>query len=366
MILHVWKLVDGRTFDHVADVDYASSVIWIRRLRTAGEFEIYIRASAAVLELFKGDTFITRDDSDIAMMVEKIVLDTDVENGDYFTITGRSAEAMLSWRIIPRANYTAADTTAERIIRDLLSQYALPSEIFNNPTQFPFLSIEQPHGWQDLTTHQFTGRVLEEVISELCTAYEYGYLLYWTGSGFEFRLFKGTDRSFAQKENPYVVFSPRFENISNTEYINDSTNYANAAYIAGQGEGKDRVITYVYPENVEGFALRQIYVDARNTSSNTESGELSDNQYRKLLQSQGRDAIAEHKRIQTFSGEVLTTNSYRYGVDYSIGDKVAVENSYGVKGGATITEITEVEDDEGYKLIPTLGEWTLLETEGDQ
>ena len=49
--------------------------------------------------------------------------------------------------------------------------------------------------------------------------------------------------------------------------------------------------------------------------------------------------------------------------DYFIGDKVAVKNAYGMSASATVTEVTEVEDSEGYRLVPTLSEWTITPTE---
>jgi hypothetical protein len=50
---------------------------------------------------------------------------------------------------------------------------------------------------------------------------------------------------------------------------------------------------------------------------------------------------------------------YIYGVDYNLGDKVAIKNEYGVTGAATVTEMTEVEDESGYQVRPTLSEWSV-------
>ena len=60
MILYIWKLEEG-SFNNVAVIDDASSVICVQRLNEIGKFEIYIRASAERLKLFnEGDVFITR------------------------------------------------------------------------------------------------------------------------------------------------------------------------------------------------------------------------------------------------------------------------------------------------------------------
>ena len=159
------------------------------------------------------------------------------------------------------------------------------------------------------------------------------------------------------------MFSPKYDNLTSSEYIKSNENYYNSAIVAGQGEGFNRVKSYVYADGKKGFQRRTIWVDARNTSSDTASGELTPQQYKKVLAALGNDAIAKHKSIESFSGEVFTEGSFRYGVDYFLGDRVAVRNAYGITGNAIVTEITEVEDDEGYRLVPTLSDWTITPTE---
>ena len=84
-----------------------------------------------------------------------------------------------------------------------------------------------------------------------------------------------------------------------------------------------------------------------------------------MLAEEGKEEIELHKVTTEFNGEILNYNNYTYGVDYNLGDKVSIVNEYGIKGNATITEITEVEDETGYRLIPTLSEWTVIEYEED-
>ena len=69
------------------------------------------------------------------------------------------------------------------------------------------------------------------------------------------------------------------------------------------------------------------------------------------------DELAKVKELTDFSGEILAGNSYKYGIDYSLGDKVTVINEYGIRGTAVVSEITEVEDETGYSIYPTLSEW---------
>lgn len=359
MVLYIWKY-ENDTFTRVSVIDNATSIIWVKRYYTAGEFELYIAASAELLELFDGDIFITRDDTTTAMYVESVRLDTNDETGDYLTIKGHSAEIMLSWRIVMQDVYSSDNTTAEHIVRDLLTTWIIqPSPILVSDDYIPFLTLGAARGYTDTLTAQYTGKGLLDVISGICNTFNYGIEFAWNGSGFTVNLYKGVDRSVDQTENTFVIFSPDFENLGKTEYLRDKSRFANSAIIGGEGEGTARTFAVVYPDGVKGFYRRTIYVDARQSSSDTEGGELTPNQYRKQLQAAGQDAIDERKITRSFSGEILNYNAYKYGVDYNLGDKVSIINEYGVRGNATITEITEVEDGTGYKLVPTLSEWEL-------
>lgn len=363
MILYLNKLTEN-TFERIAVIDNATSVIWVKRFNAVGQFEIYIKATEELLNLLNGDIFITRDDSNVGMYVEKVQLNTDEENGDYLTISGRSAEVILAWRIVQRAIYNSELSTAEGIIRDQITRLLIYSSIIINKNAIEWLTLGENHHWQDLVTRQYTGKILLDVVQELCVTYDYGFEFAWNGSGFTINLYKGTDRSYNQSTNTFVVFSPEFENLGNTEYIKDTSNYANAAIIGGEGEGNDRFYAFVYPEDITGFKRRIIFIDARNSSS--ENGQITTSEYRKMLQNQGVEALEQRKITTSFNGEILNYNNYTYGIDYNLGDKVSVINEYGIRGNATITEITEVEDENGYRLIPTLSEWSVIEYEEEE
>lgn len=358
MILYLWRL-NNNSFDRIAVIDNASSVIWVKRFHAAGEFEIYIKASTEFYGLINsGHIFITRDESNVGMYVEKIQLTTDQENGDYLTISGRSAECILDWRIVQRAVFSSVNDTAESIVRTLITQQLLTA---GDPGEIPWLSLEASHAWADNINRQFTGKKLIDIVQDLCTQFNYGFEFSWNGSGFTIQLYKGTDRSYDQTENTFVVFSPEFENLGNTEYIKNTANYANAAIIGGEGEGNDRVFVTVNPEGSTGFERRVIYIDARNSSS--DNGEIPEADYKLMLSEEAKEEISLHKVTAEFNGEILEYNNYKYGIDYNLGDKVSAVNEYGIRGNAQITEITEVEDETGYKLIPTLSEWVPVEYE---
>lgn len=361
MLLQAWKLdTDNNTFSHECDIDYSTSIIWIQRFQGYGEFELYVRATPYLIDLFRNEIFLIRPDSEYGMYVESVMLTTSAEDGDYITVTGRTADIMMLWRVVTLKSYTAASITAESIIRDILhTELVQEGTIFTSDNYIQFLTLEESHEWDDKTSRQFTGKTVYSIVQDLCKAFDYGFKFVWNGAGFTIKLYKGTDRSYNQSTNSYVIFSPEFDNLTSSEYIKDKSNYYNTAIVAGQGEGYDRTIVNVTTDDNTGFKRRTIWVDARSSSKTQSGGELTDNQYRKQLKNEGVNALAEHIELESFSGEVFTSGSFQYGTDYKLGDKVAVKNAYGVTGNATVTEITEVEDESGYKLVPTLSDWVV-------
>lgn len=50
MDLYLWKHADNCLFQKIAVIDYAISVIWVRRFQEEGEFEIYLPASKELVQ----------------------------------------------------------------------------------------------------------------------------------------------------------------------------------------------------------------------------------------------------------------------------------------------------------------------------
>ena len=81
---------------------------------------------------------------------------------------------------------------------------------------------------------------------------------------------------------------------------------------------------------------------------------LQDLVYDVYLLNRGKEALAEYGRITTFEGAVIPDVTFVYKVDYDLGDLVTVENEFGVRSVARITEMIEVMDvEEGHSFQPT-------------
>ncbi|MDE7122266.1 MAG: siphovirus ReqiPepy6 Gp37-like family protein, partial [Oscillospiraceae bacterium] len=326
MILYVWEF-DGEKYKKSAVIDDATSVIWVRRFQTAGEFEIYIRATKELFTLFtQEELLITRHDiPESAMIPERTELTTDAENGDYLIISGRSAESILGRRVI--LGLTTYSGTVEGCIRYLVTRNLI-AMTSSNPRAIKLLELAKEHNYPEKINKQVTGKNLLETISNICIAYQYGLKLSFTGEKFIMDIYKGIDRSLHQSENQRVIFSPEFENIGNTNYIYDRSTYYNSATVAGEGEGRDRRVYTMYQdrEHAKGLFLHEKWIDARNISSNTDDGEMTYEQYRDIMYQQAQEELEQSKPTKEFNGKILDNGMYQFGIDYGLGDVVSVVN----------------------------------------
>ena len=344
--------IRNQLFELVGVIDNAASIIWTNRFYEAGDFEIYLAANAFSIELLKPDFYVTRTDDDMVGIIENIKLTTDEEQGDYLTVTGHCAKALLKRRIV--WEQTNIFGTVENGIRKLVNENAIAPIITSR--KIPRFALSEPRGFTDRVDRQFTGNNLYEVIVELCRTYRYGWKITWNDqkSLFELEIYKGIDRSDSQDENPHVKFSPEFDNLVSSEYALNSDNYKNVALVAGEGEGTARKTQEI--GEAEGLDRFETYVDARDVSSN--DGEIDATTYNQLLHEKGYEILSEAVISETFSGEVISGQTYSYKRDYFLGDTVTTENQYNMAIDTQVTEIIESEDQEGYKVIPTLENWT--------
>lgn len=169
---------------------------------------------------------------------------------------------------------------------------------------------------------------------------------------FVFKLYAGTDRSYDQSANPYVVFSPKFENIINSNYVESKSALKTVTLVGGEGEGSARKYTTV--GGGSGLNRRELFTDARDISSDVGDGVvLSDAEYTAQLQQRGKEKLAENTDVTSFEGQVETTVMFRYGEDFFNGDVVQIANEYGHETKARIVEIVMSEDEDGNSVYPT-------------
>lgn len=385
-MLNIYVL--NQDLQKIGIVDNYTSLIWAKRYFDFGDCEIYAPATETNLEIFQLDNYIMREDDDMVCRIKSVELDTNIESGNYLIITGTDCRTILNQRIVWKQ--TSFSGTAENFIRRLINQNII------SPTD-PDRAIErfvlgEYYGFDERISLQTSYDPIGDKIAEICRMFGYGFKVSFDGNNFVFDIYKGTDRSFSQNENPYVVFSNDFDNLKSSKFLMDKSQYASIALVGGSGEGKDRMLTTVNTSIATGINRHEIFVDAKSISKNltyedlieayaggtisTVSGTvyyvvdgeriatldkaddpqnavLLDAPYYTLLDEAGSEELAEAKTLSTFEGEVETENTYSYKTDYYLGDIVQIKNEFNIERAARIVEVVESYSDEGYSFIPT-------------
>lgn len=341
-------------FKMVSVLDVFISFIWTDRYYEYGDFELYTRVSTDILSKIQSEYYLLNKESEHLMIVENIEIETDLEDGHTVKITGRSLESILDRRIVWSSTIISGNIQDcikkllnDSIISPSISERKIDNFIFDtsNNSKITNTIIEET---------EYNGDNLYEIISGLCSANDIGFKVVLNKSNqFVFSLYVGEDRSYEQTKNPYVTFSPEFDNLINSNYVESIQNYKNVTLVAGEKDDNDIPKT-ASTGNVSGLSRRELYTEATDINQKQEDDTtLTDEEYKNLLIQRGNEALLKHKISVTFDGEFDATQMYTYNKDFFMGDVVQVANEYGIESKARIIEFIQSQDTNGYSMYPT-------------
>ncbi len=348
-------VVLNKNFESVAVLDTLNSVIWTDRYSKAGDFEIYTKVTIELLLYLQQDYYLYFKDSEHVMLVEYIEINTDVENGTYLTVRGHSAEYILSRRII--WSQTILTGNLQLGIKRLLDENVIsPIDPDRRISTIEFEMSDDPAITSLTIDSQYTYDNLYETISAICESRGIGFKMTLNAMDkLVFKLYSGVDRSYDQFDRPYVVFSPNFDNLISSNYVENLEKLRTVTLVAGEGEGPDRktAIATDYSGGGSGMDRRELYTDARDLSQTADGDELTDEEYENQLVQRGLEKLYENMGTQYFEGQAETTKMYKYGVDFFMGDIVQIENEYGLEARSRVVELVRSQSLSGYDVYPT-------------
>jgi hypothetical protein len=367
-------IVLDTNLDMVGIIDLYESFIWTDRYNKNGDFELKISAKDGLPEYIQKDYYLINPDSEHVMIIDSILLETDFEKGSFFTIKGKSLEYILNRRIVwKKTSFEAASVTDPKPnlqdgIKRLLTENVISPEIaarridnfeFEESTLNKITSLE--------FEAQYFGEDLYEIISKLCEENDIGFKITLTDDKkFVFKLYAGEDRSYGTDENPqifnpYVIFSPKFDNVINTSYLDSNSSFKNVTLVGGEAETNDQgeeISRDTYVVTLADFSVglnrREIFTNASSVTRNIDSEDaLTEEQYQAHLRQAGIDTLIDNTITTIFESELEPKIMYIYGQDYFIGDIIQIENEYGQGGRAYISEFVTSCDTNGMSAYPT-------------
>jgi hypothetical protein len=355
-------------FNRIGIVDTIESIIWTDRYQGYGSFELYTSFTPELLTLLLPDRYLNIKDSDRTMIVESVEIKTDAEKGNKFIVRGRDLLSILDRRLIfQRQIYD--NVQVQDVVWDILFKNGIdsPGQPQRNIPGLTFVYNEDPNITTPTMTAEYYTEEVYETIRFLCERTGFGYKMILSNTNaFEFSLYLGVDRSYAQSTNPFVVFSPTFDNLISSDYFYSKQTKKTIALISGDAYNPPRPTFDFdpwendpndphYPTIRTGLERRELFVDAPDLSKidpNTNQP-FSSPIYVQMMYERARQSLNENVAYDQFSGEASTTFGYKYGVDFLLGDIVQLEDMFGNTGRVRITEMTISENNSGIFALPT-------------
>lgn len=369
----------NRDLNAIAILDTYESFIWTDRYRKAGDFELRMAMDVSLLEYIRQDNYIQILESDHLMVIEKIQIESNAEDGDRITATGRSLESILDRRIVWGDKIIKGNL--QDGVKSLLNENVIsPSNSDRKISNFVFKASTDSQITKLTIDARYTGENLYEVIANLCLEHHIGFRIIPNDSNqLVFELYAGADRSYEQTALPAVVFSPNFDNISNSNYMESKTTLKNVTLVGGELAEDDSVVSettntsngttvsisdgtkarkYVSVGTGSGLDRREIFTNASDISTEVDGETLSDADYEALLKQRGNETLAENVEIDSFEGQSDNDVMYKYGRDFFNGDLVQFADAYGREKKVRIIEVIISHDSAGNTIYPTFETFT--------
>lgn len=360
------------TLELIGVIDTAKSIIWHPVFFGVGDFEVYTKVTPESVSILKAGNYVVRPDDIEIGIIESIEVTNDTQDGLMIVAAGRFAKSILDRRVIYRLSGTANKATVlegnvETNIRKLVSDNAIACA-FDSKRNIPQLELGTLYNIPAIIVDENGAATQKQVAPENLLTYtdtmlkEYGLsaivLLEDERKKLQYTIVRGVDRSVDNTAgNMPIIFSQDFDNLTASVYSFNNSASKNMALIGGE-ENKDTIRYFTTVVGKEtGMQRRELWVNASAIKKtykddNDEEHTYTDSQYNAMLKAEGKQGIAENAPVESFTGTIdIVNGNWRYNTDFSLGDIVTVQdNTIGKYANVRITEITEVQDENGYAI----------------
>lgn len=360
--LYVFKL-DNETFEAIGEINQFTSLLWPDKFDGYTTFELNAPVTPENKTLIKKGNVLWCG-GDNAAIIEIIQCDMNDEGQKTYNVKGRTLEMILTTRII-WGTYACTNKPASTAMYEIVDKQLV------NPSQsnrkIPFLECAEDDAVGKAISFQKTGDEVYDALASISTDSQLGFNILFKPREKKliFKVLEGVDRTigFASNTNVKpVVFSTDLEDILASSYYTNNQDEKTTAYVAGEGEGSERVHIVSGDNASFGFLRRELYVDARDLQSEVHnedgtSTSINDDDYRDMLNDRGNEKLSDAIETETFEAKMRVTGNiqYKYGIDYFKGDRVVIQDAdLGIQITGVVTEVSENYSDE-YELVITFG-----------
>lgn len=293
-----------------------------------GDFQIKVPLTERSIQYLIKDNYVLLDEG-ILGVIKTINFEQDEVGQNILTVCGKTVNELLLRRCFEYTRNYSGKLSA--ISRSMVNQLCI------NPTnskrkisliKLAESSIYIPDG--SSFKIQKTGDYLADALEDSLSLENKGYKLYpifsnnngYILSNLEFRVYNPVDRTIGNNDNNTpVVFSSELNNIQNFIYEENSDDYKNMAYGAGEGLGQERYLIEVGETNSSDVNRYELYVDARDIQQEEEE---TVEDYTERLTNRTIEKLLEYKTFISLDGTIVDgVAAYKLGTDFNLGDFVS-------------------------------------------
>lgn len=329
----------------IGQTDDATSLLWNRKFYEPGDFELHVPITDENIEMLQPGNIVAKDGSKEAGIIEDIQKE-ETSSKNELTAKGRFLSSYMDRRLIKGIfNFTGKTEVA---MQNILTNATATSD-----TIIPLVELAALNGFDDTVSFQCTYKNLLAYETKLSRSSNIGYRFYpdFVNKKIIFQTYKGTDRTFGQSVNSYVIFSEAYQNLEHPVYKYNDQMKRTLAIVGGDGEGSARA--YVTVGSGSGLALRELFVDAKDI----QRGDLTNDQYLNALAQRGYEKLSENIESESLDADADPSINFTYKEQYDLGDIVTIEKKgWGLMTNKRITEIQEIYEHDQMVVVPTFGD----------
>lgn len=383
--------VYDRFLNLLTETDSFQSLQFTRNYHSVGSFEIHINKHLQGAEHFAKGNIISLGESHKTgiIVTREIGLDENGKESENIVVTGTTLCGLINRRITVPPEHTSHDRksgTAEDVMKHYINNHFLNP---NDPERkFPNFVIAPSYGRGEHIEWESRYKNIADELEKISLQTGLGWQVKadFRNKRFVFDVIESKDltQGNAQGNDP-VFFSPEFENVKSMQLTDSDNDLKTYGYVGGQGEGVERKIITIGSDY--GWNRHEMFVDARDIGEGEEDEQLSENEIEQLLIKRGNEKLKEQESLFSLEAEIITpitrvnyvessegylyppqpkyelkketqiVTTFQYEKDFNLGDWVDIYNkSWGVRLSTPIIEITEIHEQDGFRIEAVFGE----------
>ena len=367
--LEIRELTVENTLNFIGIVDEFQSVIWHTCYNSSGDFEIYVPLNSNNDKLLKIGNFVSRSDrndnvtedaitypkNDLGI-IENIVKSFSVQDGYMITASGRMVDSILDRRIIIKLdkNGKPNPTTLKGNIQEQLN--SMIGTQLTGDRNIPLIRnfatlLKSEINFPE--ERQVTYNNLLEYVQQTLQEFNLGIRGQLWNNVVRLEQYTGRETD--------LIFSTEYDNLISCTYTEDESTFKNVALVGGEGEGTERAIKWVN-NSYSGIDRREVFVNDTSitkTYTDDEGTEhtYTNEQFQSMLNERGTLELSKSTKTINVAGEVnITSSGIEFRKDFYLGDVVTItDNVLNITVRVRVTEVTEVQDADGYKIDMVFG-----------